>query len=50
VPPSTCKKKRQLATIDAIVESTPNTPVPLTLVKARPEHPKKKVVVVSRPL
>jgi len=42
-------KKRQLATIDAMVESTPNTPAPSALVKARPRRPMKKVVIALGP-
>jgi len=49
-PPMTHKKKWQLATIDALVELVPNALAPLAPVKARSGHPKKKVVVASRPL
>jgi hypothetical protein len=41
------KKKQQLAAVDAMVKSTPNTSAPLALFKARPERPKKKVVAAS---
>jgi hypothetical protein len=47
-PPTTCKKKQQLIAIDAMVELTLNALASLALVKARPGHPKKKVVTTSR--
>jgi hypothetical protein len=43
------KKKWQFVTIDAMVESMPNTLAPSAPVKARPRRPKKNVVDVSGP-
>jgi hypothetical protein len=43
------KKKWQLATINAMVESAPNAPTPSAPVKVRPGRPKKKVVTASGP-
>jgi hypothetical protein len=45
----TCKKKQQLAVVDAMVELTPNASTPLVLVKVRPKRPEKKVVAMSGP-